>query len=158
MAPHSPLRAASPVTAVSGQDPQSPHPVTTHSRPVSKSSVKRFCVWEKQVSDVCQALDLKLFWLLFNHLSVKTNTHTVGQRERTRSVRVDLCHPPGPEDTGLQRLTVCGQPRSPRKHQAGREPLLSSLPQRKGLGHVTLPKISTSHAGSKELPLEQEGG
>lgn len=48
-------------------------PSGTYSRPVPKSSIEGFCVWEKQVLDVCQTLDFELFWLLFNHFSVKTN-------------------------------------------------------------------------------------
>lgn len=60
-------------------------PSDTYSWPVSKSSIKGLCIWEKQVFDVCQTLDFKLFWLLFNHFSVKTNKEWISMRGETSS-------------------------------------------------------------------------
>ena len=63
---------------------------TTYSGSVSKSSIKRFCVWEKQVFDVCQTLDFKLLWLLFNHFSVNTNKQTLGWWESVSCTSIKL--------------------------------------------------------------------
>lgn len=62
------------------------NPSGTYGRPVPKSSIEGLCVWEKQVFDVCQTLDFELFWLLFNHFSIKTNKQTSGQHERTQAL------------------------------------------------------------------------
>lgn len=65
---------ASPPTPSGAQDPNSSFPVKwTHSRSVAKSSVEGFSVWIEQMLYVGETLNLKLLWLLLNHLPAQHN-------------------------------------------------------------------------------------
>lgn len=76
---------------------------------VSKSSIEGFCVREKQVFDVCQTLDFKLLWLLFDHFPVQGGEEAArAEQQRAlgqhRATLVDpvqvaprhVCHANGP--------------------------------------------------------------
>lgn len=101
------------------------YPSTTYSRPVPESSIEGFCVREKQVFDVCQTLDFKLLWLLFNHFSVKTNKQTKGPRGSIHLLLWRCAHSPSEASSCQVSSALLGQ------RWTEREPLLSSLPQRK---------------------------
>lgn len=127
------------------------YPSTTYSRPVPESSIEGFCVREKQVFDVCQTLDFKLLWLLFNHFSVKTKTNKQWVRmAASATFTCDAVH------THLQRQTPASQFSSPGTALDRKGTPTFKSPPKKTLGTCDFTRDLYQSSKLKELQREKK--